>query len=192
PAGCVRPREIDLIELDVCWVTGRVGFSSCFLVPLGFGCFFSYLFPSCFCCLLSFGTALFCLVAVISCCAGFPAACLSVGAATAALPLLGLSSLGQLLFLLSVFKGDSNCLLGFSLQAAYCRCPSQFAAGFRGMLRLFGLAEVWPCACFEVFHQRFGHAWLIFWAASAPVCGALFFAPACFSSWSCCSFLVLP
>ncbi|KAL6982766.1 hypothetical protein U1Q18_016154 [Sarracenia purpurea var. burkii] len=63
PAGCIRPREIDLVELDVCWVTG-------------------------FCCVASAGVKFF-----------------------------------------------------------------------------------------EVFHQRFGHAWLFFWAASAPVCGALFLLP---------------
>ncbi|KAL7001941.1 hypothetical protein U1Q18_003089 [Sarracenia purpurea var. burkii] len=128
----------------------------------------------------------FYLVVVFSYCAGFPAACLSVGAVAAA---LHLSSLGQLRFHLSAFKGDSNCLLGFSLQAA-CWCHSQFAAGFRGMLRLFGLAwvlvgwfrsvssEVWPC-----FVDFLGCFCSCVWS--------LVVAPACFSSWSCCSSLVL-
>ncbi|KAL7002201.1 hypothetical protein U1Q18_003355 [Sarracenia purpurea var. burkii] len=67
---------------------------------------------------------------MISCYAGFLAACLSVGAVAAALPLLGLSSLGQLRFHLSAFKGDSNCLLGFSLQATRCWLPFPDFCGF--------------------------------------------------------------
>ncbi|KAL6995530.1 hypothetical protein U1Q18_005665 [Sarracenia purpurea var. burkii] len=60
--------------------------------------------------------------------------------------LAGVKFFGAVAFLLSVFKGDSNCLLGFSLQAAYCWCPSQFAAGFSRHA-----APVW-------FSRGFGHA----------------------------------
>ncbi|KAL6960293.1 hypothetical protein U1Q18_042610 [Sarracenia purpurea var. burkii] len=58
----------------------------------------------------------------------------------------GVKFFGAVAFLLSVFKGDSNCLLGFSLHATYCWCPSQFAAGFSRHA-----APVW-------FSRGFGHA----------------------------------